>query len=38
MGENAADGKRRYYCNNFRAGMPLEAMAEYAHRRHWVEQ
>jgi SRSO17 transposase len=37
-GEDAADGKRRYYWSNFRAGMPLEAMVEYAHRRHWVEQ
>src|SRR5271167_600129 len=27
-----------YYWSNFRAGMPLEAMVEYAHRRHWVEQ
>ena len=38
IGEQAADGKRRYYWSNFRAGMPLEAMVEYAHRRHWVEQ
>jgi SRSO17 transposase len=38
IGEDAADGKRRYYWSNFRAGMPLEAMVEYAHRRHWVEQ
>jgi SRSO17 transposase len=38
IGEDASDGKRRYYWSNFRAGMPLEAMVEYAHRRHWVEQ
>jgi SRSO17 transposase len=38
IGEDAADGKRRYYWSNFRAGMPLEAMVEYAHRRHWVER
>jgi SRSO17 transposase len=38
IGEDASDGKRRYYWSNFRSGMPLEAMVEYAHRRHWVEQ
>jgi SRSO17 transposase len=38
IGEDASDGKRRYYWSNFRAAMPLEAMVEYAHRRHWVEQ
>jgi SRSO17 transposase len=38
IGEDAADGKRRYYWSNFRAGMPLGAMVEYAHRRHWVER
>ena len=38
IGEQTADGKRKYYWSNFRAGMPLEAMVEYAHRRHWVEQ
>lgn len=38
IGELAADGKRRYYWSNFQAAMPLAAMVEYAHRRHWVEQ
>src|SRR3954465_8318164 len=38
IGEDASDGKRRYYWSNFHAAMPLEAMVEYAHRRHWVEQ
>src|SRR5512142_2312831 len=38
IGEQTADGKRKYYWSNFRSGMPLESMVEYAHRRHWVEQ
>jgi SRSO17 transposase len=38
IGEDASDGKRRYYWSNFGADTPLERMVEYAHRRHWVEQ
>ena len=38
IGEDASDGKRRYYWSNFGADVPLERMVEYAHRRHWVEQ
>jgi SRSO17 transposase len=38
IGEDAADGKRRYYWSNFGAGVALERMVEYAHRRHWVER
>src|SRR3954470_5294699 len=38
IGEDASDGKRRYYWSNFGADVPLERLVEYAHRRHWVEQ
>ena len=38
IGEDARDGKRRYYWSNFGPRTPLEKLAEYAHRRHWVEQ
>jgi SRSO17 transposase len=38
IGEDASDGKRRYYWSNFDADMPLVRMVEYAHRRHWVER
>lgn len=38
IGEDATDGKRRYYWSNFGADTPLERMVEYAHRRHWVER
>jgi SRSO17 transposase len=38
IGEDASDGKRRYYWSNFGPEMPLERVVEYAHRRHWVEQ
>ncbi|HTU21558.1 MAG TPA: hypothetical protein VMG10_26210 [Gemmataceae bacterium] len=38
IGEDASDGKRRYYWSNFGAETVLERMVEYAHRRHWVEQ
>jgi SRSO17 transposase len=38
IGEDAADGKRRYYWSNFGPDVPLERLVEYAHRRHWVEQ
>jgi SRSO17 transposase len=38
IGEDGADGKRRYYWSNFGEGVPLVRMVEYAHRRHWVEQ
>lgn len=38
IGEDASDGKRRYYWSNFGPQTPLERMVEYAHRRHWVEQ
>jgi SRSO17 transposase len=37
IGEDASDGKRRYYWSNFGPGVALERMVEYAHRRHWVE-
>jgi len=38
IGEDASDGKRRYYWSNFGVDVPLERLVEYAHRRHWVEQ
>jgi SRSO17 transposase len=38
IGEEATDGKRRYYWSNFGPHTPLERMVEYAHRRYWVEQ
>ena len=38
IGEDASDGKRRYYWSNFGPRTPLAKMAEYAHRRHWVER
>jgi len=38
IGEDSSDGQRRYYWSNFGAGVPLERMVEYAHRRYWVEQ
>jgi SRSO17 transposase len=38
IGEDAADGKRRYYWSNFGPKVPLDRLVEYAHRRHWVEQ
>jgi SRSO17 transposase len=38
IGEDASDGKRRYYWSDFGPKMALERMVEYAHRRHWVEQ
>jgi SRSO17 transposase len=38
IGEDAADGKRRYYWSNFGPDVLLERLVEYAHRRHWVEQ
>ena len=38
IGEDASDGKRRYYWSNFGADVPWERLVEYAHRRHWVEQ
>jgi SRSO17 transposase len=38
IGEDASDGKRRYYWSNFGPHTPLERMVEYAHRRHWVER
>jgi SRSO17 transposase len=38
IGEDASDGKRRYYWSNLGRRAPLERMAGYAHRRHWVEQ
>jgi SRSO17 transposase len=38
LAERTSDGKVKYYWSNFGARMPLERMAEYAHRRHWVEQ
>jgi SRSO17 transposase len=38
IGEDSADGQRRYYWSNFGERVPLERMVEYAHRRHQVEQ
>jgi SRSO17 transposase len=38
IGEDASDGKRRYYWSNFGPGAAMERMVEYAHRRHWGEQ
>lgn len=38
IGEDASDGKRRYYWSNFGPAAALERMVEYAHRRHWVER
>jgi SRSO17 transposase len=38
IGEDASDGKRRYYWSNFGRHTPLVRMVEYAHRRHWVER
>jgi len=38
IGEDASDGKRRYYWSNFGPDVALERMVEYAHRRHWVER
>jgi len=38
IGEDASDGKRRYYWSNFGPGVALERLVEYAHRRHWVER
>jgi len=38
IGEDASDGKRRYYWSNFGPDAALDRLVEYAHRRHWVEQ
>ncbi len=38
LGEDSADGKRRYYWSNLGPRASWERMAGYAHRRHWVEQ
>jgi SRSO17 transposase len=38
IGEEASDGKRRYYWSNFGPDVSLERLVEYAHRRHWVER
>ncbi len=38
IGEDASDGKRRYYWSNFGPEAALERLVEYAHRRHWVER
>jgi len=38
IGEDASDGKRRYYWSNFSRHTALVRMVEYAHRRHWVER
>jgi SRSO17 transposase len=38
IGEDASDGKRRYYWSNFGPDATLERLVEYAHRRHWVER
>jgi SRSO17 transposase len=38
IGEDARDGRRRYYWSNFGPHTPLVRMVAYAHRRHWVER
>jgi len=38
IGEDGADGKRRYYWSNQGPKAKLLKLLEYAHRRHWVEQ
>jgi DDE superfamily endonuclease len=38
IGEDASDGKRRYYWSNFGPEVALGRLVEDAHRRHWVEQ
>ncbi len=38
IGEEASDGKMRYYWSNLGPEATLEQMVEYAHRRHWVER
>jgi SRSO17 transposase len=38
IGEDASDGKRRYYWSNFGPETALERLVEYTHRRHWVER
>jgi SRSO17 transposase len=38
LAEQTAEGKVKYGWSNFGAKVPLDRLAEYAHRRHWVEQ
>ncbi|HZT80252.1 MAG TPA: IS701 family transposase [Gemmataceae bacterium] len=38
LGEDAADGKRRYCWSNYGPHTASEKLAGHAHRRHWVEQ
>jgi SRSO17 transposase len=38
IGEQVAEGKRKYYWSNFGPAVALERMVEYVHRQHWVEQ
>ena len=38
IGENASDGKRRYYWSSFGPEVVLKRMVEYAHRRHWTKR
>jgi SRSO17 transposase len=38
IGEDSADGKKRYYWSNLGPKAALATMVGYAHRRHWVEQ
>jgi len=38
IGEQMADGKRKFSWSNFGADATLERLVEYAHRRHWVER
>ncbi len=38
LAERTADGKHKYYWSNFGPKVALTRLAEYAHRRHWVEQ
>src|SRR5512135_696945 len=38
IGEQVAEGKRKYYWSNFGPAVALERMVEYVHRQHGVEQ
>jgi len=38
LAERTPDGKHKYYWSNFGPKVALVRLAEYAHRRHWVEQ
>jgi SRSO17 transposase len=38
IGEQTAEGKRKYSWSNFGPDMAWDRLVEYAHRRHWVER